>query len=183
MENYCALPGNVCNHEGGCDTCQHSLRTTPRKAWHDVTQDTSDGYHTFSELYHHRAVLFSVICNDRPHLAWKSTKHEDGTMFAGYFIAGILTPNGQATYHYQLEYWGMFRVQELELAPGWDGHTPDDAIQRIAELEAQNLELLEEVVDALQDVVAYAPRPTATSKHADEALAKYEQQLKARGEA
>lgn len=26
-----------------------------------VTGATSDGYHTFDELYHHRAVLFSVI--------------------------------------------------------------------------------------------------------------------------
>lgn len=26
-----------------------------------VTGSTSDGYHTFDELYHHRAVLFSVI--------------------------------------------------------------------------------------------------------------------------
>ena len=24
--------------------------------------DMSDGYHTFNELYHHRAVLFSIIC-------------------------------------------------------------------------------------------------------------------------
>ena len=24
--------------------------------------DLSDGYHTFNELYHHRAILFSVIC-------------------------------------------------------------------------------------------------------------------------
>lgn len=25
--------------------------------------EVSDGYHTFNELYHHRAILFSVICN------------------------------------------------------------------------------------------------------------------------
>ena len=34
--------------------------------------DVSDGYHTFNELYHHRAVLFSVICNLMPEKAWKS---------------------------------------------------------------------------------------------------------------
>ena len=55
---------------------------------------------------------------------------------------------------------------------------------RIAELEAQNIDLLEEVVDALQDVVFFVPRPTTTSAHADKVLPKYEQQLKkARGEA
>ena len=34
--------------------------------------DVSDGYHTFNELYHHRAVLFSVICNVFSEKAWKS---------------------------------------------------------------------------------------------------------------
>ena len=52
------------------------------------------------------------------------------------------------------------------------------ANKRIAELEAQNRNLLEEVVDALQDVVFYVPRPTTTSAHADKVLPKYEQQLK-----
>ena len=27
-----------------------------------ITGDTSDGYHTFNELYRHRAILCSVIC-------------------------------------------------------------------------------------------------------------------------
>ena len=33
----------------------------------------SDGYHTFNELYHHRAILFSVICNSMPDKAWKTS--------------------------------------------------------------------------------------------------------------
>lgn len=28
--------------------------------------EVSDGYHTFNELYYHRAVLFAVICNEHP---------------------------------------------------------------------------------------------------------------------
>lgn len=104
-----------------------------------ITGDTSDGYHTFNELYHHRAVLFSVICNARPDIAWKSKKHHDGTMYDGMFIVGINTPEGQATYHYSTEpYWNMFRVKELVLAPEWDGHTPDEAIRRIGTLTPQN---------------------------------------------
>lgn len=95
----------------------------------------SDGYHTFNELYHHRAVLFSVICSMFPDIAWKSKIHDDGTMYDGMFIVGINTPEGQATYHYDLEpYWGMFKVKELEKAPKYDGHTPDDAINRIGKL-------------------------------------------------
>ena len=97
--------------------------------------DLSDGYHTFNELYHHRAVLFSVICNSFKSLAWKSKKHNDGTMYNGMFIVGIATPKGNATYHYDIEpYWDMFDVKELDKAPEWDGHTPSEAIERISKL-------------------------------------------------
>lgn len=97
--------------------------------------DLSDGYHTFNELYHHRAVLFSVICNSFKSLAWKSKKHNDGTMYNGMFIVGIATPKGNATYHYDIEpYWNMFDVKELDKAPEWDGHTPSEAIERISKL-------------------------------------------------
>lgn len=94
--------------------------------------DVSDGYHTFNELYHHRAILFSVICNQNKGIAWKSKSHHDGTMYANMFIVGINTPNGQATYHYNVNpYWHMFDVEVLEFAPEWDGHTPSQAIDRL----------------------------------------------------
>ena len=101
-----------------------------------VTGDTSDGYHTFDELYHHRAVLFSVIVKAFPDQAWKSRKHHDGSMYDGMFIVGIETPDGQASYHYDINpYWDMFQCKELEYAPEWDGHTPGQAIARIGKLE------------------------------------------------
>lgn len=104
----------------------------------EVNGETSDGYHTFDELYHHRAVLFSVIVCDHRELAWKAKKHHDGTMYDGMFIVGIETPKGQATYHYDIDpYWAMFDCEEREFAPEWDGHTPDDAISRIAELGSE----------------------------------------------
>ena len=100
-----------------------------------ITGETSDGYHTFNELYHHRAVLFSVIVRDHPDIAWKSKTHHDGTMYDGMFIVGVDTPEGQATYHYDIDpYWDMFDCKELDSAPEWDGHTPDQAIARIATL-------------------------------------------------
>ncbi len=103
--------------------------------------DLSDGYHTFNELYHHRAILFSVICNEHPDISWKSKLHHDGTMFDGMFIVGINTPEGQATYHYDINpYWDMFRVRELEKAPEWDGHTSEQAIERIAGLTREAAE-------------------------------------------
>lgn len=99
--------------------------------------ELSDGYHTFNELYHHRAVLFSAICNSNPSRAWKSKLHDTGDMYDGMFIVGIETPQGQATYHYDIEpYWDLFKVKELEKAPKWDGHTPQQAIDRISSLNA-----------------------------------------------
>lgn len=101
-----------------------------------IDGDTSDGYHTFNELYHHRAALFSVIVKVFSDKAWKALKHSDGSMFDGMFIVGIQTPEGQATYHYNIDpYWNMFQCQELDLAPEWDGHTSEQAIERIRSLE------------------------------------------------
>jgi hypothetical protein len=101
----------------------------------------SDGYHTFNELYQHRAILFSVICNLMPGKAWKSKLHDTGDMYDGMFIVGIETPEGQATYHYDIEpYWDIFKVKELEKAPKWDGHTPQDAINRISKLTTLSAE-------------------------------------------
>lgn len=100
-----------------------------------ITGETSDGYHTFNELYDHRAKLFSVIVAAFPERAWKSRSHHDGTMYDGMFIVGIETPGGPATYHYDMDpYWDLFGCREVELAPEWDGHTPAQAIDRIAAL-------------------------------------------------
>lgn len=100
-----------------------------------ITGDTSDGYHTFDELYDHRAKLFSVIVRCFRNRAWKSKLHHDGTMYEDMFIVGIETPQGQATYHYDIDpYWDMFDCKELAHAPEWDGHTPEQAICRIASL-------------------------------------------------
>lgn len=92
-------------------------------------KDISDGCHTFGELYYHRMVLFSVILNKNASIAWKAKKHHDGTMFDGYFICGIETPQGQYTYHYKLEFWDWFKVKELEFAPEYDGHKPKDIVR------------------------------------------------------
>lgn len=106
------------------------LLDTPSVLLHniDLTVDggTSDGYHTFDELYYHRMILFSVICNEFHMKAWKSWLHHDGTMYDDYFIVGINTPEGQYSYHYHREHWDKFHVAELHKAPEWDGHEPKD---------------------------------------------------------
>jgi len=95
--------------------------------------EISDGDHTFNELYYHRMILFAVICNTYEYTAWKSWKHEDGTMFDNYFIVGINTPSGDYSYHYHKDYWDIFEVKELLNAPKWDGHKPED-IKRLLSL-------------------------------------------------
>lgn len=115
----------------------HEKRKYAIEAWNSrkVSGTTSDGFHTFNELYHHRAILFSVIVSRFPELAWKSKKHATGDMYEGMFIAGINTPDGPATYHFDIDpYWNMLKCKELELAPKWDGHSPDQAIERISKL-------------------------------------------------
>ena len=87
----------------------------------------SDGYHTFDELYFHRMRLFSIICKQNKEKAWRSKLHDNGTMYENYFIVGITTDNGDYSYHYHMEYWGHFEgVKELDKAPKWDGHKPED---------------------------------------------------------
>ena len=124
------------NHVNGTVDCNDIARFPAADAEPVITGETSDGYHTFNELYHHRAVLFSVIVKAFPEHAWKARQHHDGTMYSGMFIVGIDTPEGQASYHYDIDpYWDMFECRELERAPEWDGHTPAQAIERIRKLE------------------------------------------------
>lgn len=90
-----------------------------------------DDYHTMDELYNHRTILFALVCNSGRWKAWKSKVHSDGTSEEGWFIAGIETQKGQCTYHQKMEYWDIFRCEELEKAPEYDGHTPDDVLGRL----------------------------------------------------
>ena len=100
-----------------------------------VTQDTSDGYHTFRELYAHRRALTAALATTTT--AWRSKSHHplDAPIYDGFFIVGIEFPTvGAITYHYELEHWDDFRqIPALEHAPKWDGATPDDTVTRLLE--------------------------------------------------
>jgi len=106
-----------------------------------------DGYHTFTELYEHRTVLFISLCeaislledNDFTQIGidiWRSKLHNDGTMFNNMFIMGINTENKrQITYHLDNNYWEKTDFAEtLSKAPVFDGHTSDDVIKRLLKL-------------------------------------------------
>lgn len=125
--------------------------------------DTSDGYHTFDELYEHRTGLLAALCNcftqhlvdvfelyDAAHVepmqelsrwVFKSRHHHDGEMHDGFFIVGINcktcpypnSPDRWATWHCEDKWWDRFNIPEIDRAPEWDGHTPADAIARLIE--------------------------------------------------
>lgn len=98
--------------------------------------DVSDGYHSFKDLYRHRYTLFLALMAGHPQLSWISKQHHDGTMFdANSFIAGMTLPTGQVSYHYPLREWDKVAslVNEVDKAPEWDNHTPEDVITRIEE--------------------------------------------------
>ncbi|MBE9178686.1 hypothetical protein IQ268_08950 [Oculatella sp. LEGE 06141] len=97
------------------------------------TGKVSDGYHTFDELYEHRCLLFLALMRSHPHQSWKSRKHHDGSVFEGWFIAGLILPSGAVTYHLPDRMWNLCRCHEVELAPEWDGHTSKDVIDRLTQ--------------------------------------------------
>jgi len=96
----------------------------------EVSGDTSDGYHTFNELYEHRHTLFAMFVALVSSKCWKSKLHDDGTMFDGWFIAGAELPSGYVSYHIPMRLWDLFLCKEIPNAPTWDGHTSDDVIKR-----------------------------------------------------
>lgn len=93
-----------------------------------VTDDISDGFHTFGQLYFQRMMLFATLVNLFPEISWKTKKHEDGEecFGGGWFLVTIDTPEGAYGYHYRLEDWDKFNCMELYKAKHWDGYTEDD---------------------------------------------------------
>jgi len=111
-----------------------------------------DGYHTFSELYDHRIMLFIALCKkiQKPEyygdarnvvgnngkMVWRSKLHHGGTGYNGWFIMGINKKSGeQISYHLPLSCWEETTFAEtLDRAPEWDGHTSDDVLERLKKL-------------------------------------------------
>lgn len=113
-------------------------------------KDISDGYHTIGDLYDHRLALTVALCHSIKWVnemyvmndmvdsddayCYKSKLHSDGTMFDGMFIVVIETEDGQISYHYNLEHWDKFKIEEKEMANEYDGHTPEMCIERLLKL-------------------------------------------------
>ena len=96
--------------------------------------DVSDGYHTFNELYYYRmlynAAFFNLLPKEWVH---KSKRHHTGEecFGGGWFIVMANLPTGQISNHYELKDWDLFQIPEKEFADEWDGHTPQEAAERL----------------------------------------------------
>ena len=114
-----------------------------------ITGSTSDGYHTFDELYFYRLLynanlVNTIIYNNSrvsagfmlPINICKSYKHSDGKLCfgGGWFVVVMETPFGQITNHYENKYFDMFCCPAVDVAPLWDGHTPQQAAERLYKL-------------------------------------------------
>ena len=117
------------------DKLEASLRRIPAV---DV-EKMSDGYHTFDDLYEQRLILSAALAKNNPH-AWKSKRHEDGSVpfGGGWFIMGFDTDEGCYTYHYELKDWGLFQCKELDKGKPWDGHTSKD-VRRLLSIPAADV--------------------------------------------
>lgn len=104
-----------------------------------IDGSTSDGFHTFDELYLHRMLLNAALFNQLGADAHsfglhRSLLHNDGAapFGGGWFIVMATLPTGQISYHYELDHWDLFwNVPELDRALPWDGHTSEQAADRL----------------------------------------------------
>ena len=110
-----------------------------------ITENTSDGYHTFKELYDFRKAYNVALFNEwgkyNPKYengvkydVHKSWRHNDGELCfgGGWFIVVAVLPSGQISNHYEAKDWGLFNLPEFEKAKyPFDGHTGLDVINRL----------------------------------------------------
>ena len=111
-----------------------------------ITENTSDGYHTFKELYEFRMMYNAALFNEWASMGnrWeakydvhKSWKHNDGELCfgGGWFVVVAILPSGQITNHYEAKHWDLFKITEVEKAKyEFDGHTSNDVLERLKSL-------------------------------------------------
>lgn len=111
-----------------------------------INGSTSDGWHTFDELYEYRMLYNAALFNEwanhfdqknetRLNDVHKSWKHSDGEpcFGGGWFVVVAELPTGQITNHYKAEYWDLFKIPARDLANKYDGHTPAEVAIRLKE--------------------------------------------------
>lgn len=100
------------------------------------TNNISDGFHTFGELYEHRITMFIVLCRFLQDKSltriWRCKTDEQ------WFILCIHSePGAQISYHLPISKWKdteFAYTHELASKPAWDGHTSKDVLDRLNKL-------------------------------------------------
>lgn len=82
------------------------------EAENGLGSDIRDDFHSMSELYFNRMVLFSIICNSHPYKAFKTIRHhpDDIPMTDGFFYVEIFGNGKKYGYHYQMKFWDYFKI-------------------------------------------------------------------------
>lgn len=112
------------------------------KSFKIIDGDISDGYHTFGELYRHRNLLFIawMVSDGRPGDVYFVREHFEGWDLICCTIQkmwGNHVESRQISYHVPMEYRPFYlgKIKErLRAEHSFDGHTPNDVLQRIADL-------------------------------------------------
>ena len=97
------------------------------------SNEVSDGYHTFGELYEHRCLLFIALMKSNPEISWFAHNHDDGTSYTDWFIAGMNLSTGDISYHLPMYLFRLLNDKNIKYyvnAPKFDG-TSKDVINRI----------------------------------------------------
>lgn len=111
--------------------------------WKEIknTDNITDWYHTFWELYKHRIHLFIALCKyyntccSVEQVCWRSKKHNDWTSFDWRFILQLETTEWQISYHLPIKYWDKcIMAEELEKSNKWDWHSSDDVLERLLKI-------------------------------------------------
>lgn len=109
------------------------------------TNNISDGYHTFWELYEHRALLFMALWNAITGNSYdwheckfiKSKIHEDWFNVWeewGMFLLCLHLPDWkQISYHLDKKYWDecIYADTEYQAEIPFDWHTSEDVLKRL----------------------------------------------------
>jgi hypothetical protein len=105
--------------------------------------EISDGYHTFSELYEHRNLLFITVArlfSENNAYVWKSVRDKYGKNTNRWFVLGIdyMPPSEkklmQITYHLPMSLWSFCKFASTVPKSLWNGHDSKDVIVQLKEI-------------------------------------------------
>ena len=132
LEQLCGVPSDRCEAIAKTLATIGYVKAPKNELVPKVDGNTSDGYHTFNELYDHRCLLWINYCLLNMDKCYLVPNH-----FDGWFLLGMKTAWGQISYHCPNKFYGMVGNFKIE-HPEFDGHTPQDVINRLESLAVNN---------------------------------------------